>query len=61
MKAYYWLIFSMYQMGAVEMAKGEMAKAKNDLTGDEYATLVQYLKDSPELPPRDLFDENIHQ
>lgn len=61
MKAYYWLIFSMYQMGAVEMAKGEMAKAKNDLTDDEYATLVQYLKDSPELPPRDLFDENIHQ
>ena len=49
----------MYQMGAVEMAKGEMTRAKNDLTGDEYATLVKYLKDSPELPPRELFDENI--
>ncbi|MBQ8237461.1 MAG: transcriptional regulator [Oscillospiraceae bacterium] len=59
MRAYYWLIFSMYQMGAVEMAKGEMTRAKNDLTGDEYATLVKYLKDSPELPPRELFDENI--
>ena len=59
MKAYYWLIFSMYQMGTVEMAKSEMARAKNDLTGEEYATLVKFLKDSPDLPPRELFDENI--
>lgn len=59
MKAYYWLIFSMYQMGTVEMAKSEMARAKNDLTGEEYATLVKFLKDSPGLPPRELFDENI--
>lgn len=59
MKAYYWLIFSMYQMGTVEMAKSEMARAKNDLTGEEYATLVKFLKDSPGPPPRELFDENI--
>lgn len=59
MKAYYWLIFSMYQMGAVEMAKAEVARARNDLTGDEYSTLVKYLKESPDLPPRELFDENI--
>lgn len=59
MRAYYWQIFSMYQMGAVEMAKSEISRAENDLTGDEYAMLVRLLKSNPELPPKELYDEHF--
>jgi DNA-binding SARP family transcriptional activator len=58
-RAYYWQIFSMYQMGAVEMAKSEISRAENDLTGDEYAMLVRLLKSNPELPPKELYDEHF--
>ena len=58
-KAYYWLIYSMYQMGAVEMAKSEVERAKGDLTGEEYAALVKYLKNSKDMPPRDIFDDDF--
>lgn len=43
-KAYYWLIVAMYHLGAVEMARNELGRIQKDLTADEYAALIQYLK-----------------
>lgn len=57
-KIRYWIIYAMYHLGAVEMAKGEVAHAKADLSAEEYATLVGYLKEGKELPPQELFEEN---
>lgn len=55
----YWIIYAMYHLGAVEMAKGEVEHAKVDLTAEEYATLVGYLKQCKELPPQELFGEKM--
>lgn len=49
----------LHQMEAVEMAKSEITRAENDLTGDEYAVLLRLLKNNPELPPRELYDEHF--
>ena len=49
----------LHQMEAVEMAKSEITRAENDLTGDEYAVLLRLLKKNPELPPRELYDEHF--
>lgn len=40
------------------MAKSEIFRAENDLTGDKYAMLVRLLKSNPELPPKELYDEH---
>ena len=49
----------LHQMEAVEMAKSEITRAENDLTGDEYAVLLSLLKNNPALPPRELYDEHF--
>ena len=43
-KAYYWLMASMCNMGATEMAKSQMEMAKQNLTDEEYYDLVSELK-----------------
>lgn len=45
-RAHFWLIYAIYRSGAVEMAKGEVERAKTDLTEEEYDELVRQLKDA---------------
>lgn len=52
----YWLIYSMYRLGAVEMAKGEISHAKADFSSEEFDALISYLKKCPEIPVRELLD-----
>lgn len=52
----YWLIYSMYRLGAVEMAKGEISRAKADFSSEEFDALISYLKKCPEIPVRELLD-----
>ncbi|MBO5323980.1 MAG: hypothetical protein J6A88_07780 [Oscillospiraceae bacterium] len=47
MKAYYWLIFAMCQMGATEIAQSEFEMAKQHLTEEEYEELIDALKKMP--------------
>lgn len=44
-KAYYWLIFAMAQMGATEIAKSEIAMAKEYLTEEEFEDLEKEISD----------------
>lgn len=44
-KAHFWLIYSIYRSGAVEMAKSEVERAKTYLTEEEYEELVRELKE----------------
>lgn len=52
----YWLIYSMYRLGAVEMAKSEISHVKADFSSDEFDVLISYLKKCPEIPVRELLD-----
>lgn len=59
LNAHYWLIYAMCQIGALEMAKSEVERARIDLTCDEFNELVCHLKelqfDSPlEFRTRDI-------
>lgn len=58
-RAYYWLIFSMYHSGAIEMAKSEVAMAKANLTEEEYSTLLRYLRKNPDMAPVTDFDDDL--
>ena len=44
LRAYYWLIVSICHIGTAELAKDELAQAKQVLTSEEYDTLVTSLK-----------------
>lgn len=44
LRAYYWLIYSMYSQGATEMAKSELRVAQQNLTEEEYDELVLCVK-----------------
>ena len=44
MQAYYWLINSMYRLGATEMAKSEVKVAKQHLTKEEFGELLRCFK-----------------
>lgn len=50
LKAYYWLIISLYYGGTIELARDELALSKSVLTADEYETLVRYLRQSEDIP-----------
>lgn len=52
----YWLIYSMYHLGAIEMAKGEISHAKADFSSEEFDALVSYLKKCPEILIQELLD-----
>lgn len=49
LKAYYWLIWSMYNLGTIEMAKSQIQQARKLLTEEEYEELLKYLKESKEI------------
>lgn len=49
LKAYYWLIWSMYNLGTIEMAKSQLQQARKLLTEEEYDELLKYLKESKEI------------
>lgn len=55
LRAYFWSVYSMYHMGAVELARNEVERAKAELTGEEYATLLGYLRTDSSLRTNDLF------
>ena len=44
-KARYWLIYAMYNMSTIELAKSELERAKVDLTSEEYEELIDLLKE----------------
>lgn len=48
-KVRYWLIFAMYRLGSVEMAKSEVDRSKELLTAEEYEALLRLLKQGKEL------------
>ncbi len=48
-KVRYWLIFAMYRLGSVEMAKSEVERSKELLTAEEYDALIRLLKQGKEL------------
>lgn len=50
MRAYYWLIYAMYRMGATEMAKSEVKEAERYLTREEYLELIRYLRQLKGIP-----------
>ncbi len=54
-RAYYWLIYSIYHSGAIELARNEVQRAKSVLTCEEYATLVKYLSQDESLSKSQLF------
>ena len=56
-KAQYWLVYSMYHSGAVQIAKLEIKQAKLRLTEDEYATLRKHIIKDSSLQDCLLFDE----
>lgn len=44
-KARYWLIYAMYNMSTIELAKSEVERARVDLTSEEYDELIDLLKE----------------
>ncbi len=56
-KAHYWRVYAMYHLGAVEIAKNEIIRLKNDLTPEEYATLIGYIKKDRNIPCLELLEE----
>lgn len=44
MRAHYWRIFALYQSGASEMARASLPMAKRSLTEEEYADLIELLR-----------------
>lgn len=50
LRAYYWMIYSLYRQGATEMAKAVFSTAKQNLILEEYDELIRNLKKIKELP-----------
>ena len=48
-KARYWLIYAIYHLGAVEVAKSEMERARAILTAEEFTLLSQYIEGQQEM------------
>lgn len=55
MKAYYWLMVAMCNMGAIEMAKTQIEMAKENLTDEEYYDLIEALKRADIAPSLEHF------
>lgn len=49
--AYYWMVYSTYHLGAVEMAKAEVERARIEMTSEEYEKLVKDLEANKEKIP----------
>ena len=47
---YFWMIRSLIRIGHTEMARGELRMAQTRLLSEEYAALVERLKDVGEMP-----------
>lgn len=45
----YWLVYAMYKLGSVEMAKNEIERSKSTLTVEEYDVLLRFLKQNKDL------------
>ena len=54
-KAHYWLIVAMFNLGADEMADTQLEAAKRALTDEEYYELVEALKKAKITEPSNLF------
>ena len=53
--AYYWLIYSMVKMNAIELAKTQLQIAQENLTDEDYFDLVSELKKIDISPTTNLF------
>ena len=54
LKAYYWLIIATYHLGAVELARTELNRAKLSLTSEEYGILLGNLKKAKDISVEEL-------
>ena len=54
-RAHYWLIHAMNHLGTLELARNQIALAKDKLTGEEYDNLKKYIADDPTMPYSALF------
>lgn len=50
----YWIIYAMYQMGAIEMARNEITHAHTDFSAEEFDTLVGYIKECHDPKMKDI-------
>lgn len=50
----YWIIYAMYQMGAIEMARNEITHAQTDFSAEEFDTLVGYIKECHDPKMKDI-------
>ena len=56
-RAYYWLIHAMSHLGAYELARNQIALAKENLTNEEYNTLKKYIAKDTTIPYKTLFGD----
>ena len=54
LRAHYWLIISLYYGGTIELARDQLARSRSALTAEEYDALLYYLKESDDIPIREL-------
>lgn len=54
LKAYYWLIVATYHLGAVELARTELSRAKLALTSEEYGILLGNLEKAKDISVEEL-------
>lgn len=55
-RAHYWMIHAMNHLGTLELARNQIAIAKEMLTGEEYGSLKRFIAEDPTLPYTVLFD-----
>lgn len=54
-RAHYWMIHAMNHLGTLELARNQIALAKETLTSEEYSNLKRFIAEDPTLPYTVLF------
>lgn len=54
-RAHYWMIHAMNHLGTLELARNQIAIAKEVLTGEEYSSLKKFIAEDPTMPYTVLF------
>lgn len=54
LKAYYWLIVSLYLSGSPKLAHSQLVRARSSLAAEEYEILIHYLKEGKDVADLEL-------
>lgn len=54
-RAHYWMIHAMNHLGTLELARNQIAIAKEVLTGEEYSSLKKFIAEDPTMQYTVLF------